>query len=372
VSVKIFDTIVVGGGLVGSAIAYGLAKRDQSVLILDQGDIAFRASRGNFGLVWVQGKGNGLPAYSQWSLKSARVWPELAASIQEDTGIDVNLNQPGGIHFFLNETERDARDKLLKSIASAAGAEFSHELIDQKAVRDLFPHVSDAIIGAASSPHDGACNSLRLFRGLHAGFQSRGGTYESNQTVVDIQFQNPGFMVKTQSDSFTSARVVLAAGLGTRELAPKVGLNAPVSPLKGQIMVTAKIKPFLNRPTHFMRQTDEGGVIIGESKEDVGFDDRTTPSVMHALAKRAGMIFPMLRDVNVVRTWGALRVMTPDGAPVYQHSETCPGAFMTCVHSGVTLAGAHAGPLADAIAGGALGDYFKPFHPERFNVPKAA
>lgn len=367
-----FDTIVVGGGLVGSAIAYGLVKQDQSVLILDQGDIAFRASRGNFGLVWVQGKGNGLPAYAQWSLQSAQVWPELAQSIEEDAGVDVDLHQPGGIHFFLNEKERENRDALLKNIAAAAGSDFSHDILDQKTVRELFPQVSDAVIGAASSPHDGACNSLRLFRGLHIGFQNQGGAYASNQTVVDIQFQNPGFKVTTEQDSFDSAQVVLAAGLGTRDLAPMVGLDAPVSPLKGQIMVTAKVQPFLNRPTHFLRQTDEGGLIIGESKEDVGFNDATTPSVMHALAKRAVTIFPILRDVNVVRTWGALRVMTPDGAPVYMHSETCPGAFVTCVHSGVTLAGAHAGPLAKAIANGSLGDFYKPFHAERFDVSKAA
>ena len=367
-----FDTIVVGGGLVGSAIAYGLVKRDQSVLMLDQGDIAFRASRGNFGLVWVQGKGGSMPAYAQWSLTSARAWPELAAALQEDTGIDVDLHQPGGIHFFLNEKERDERDNLLKRISNAAGSEFSHEILDQQSVREIIPQVSNAVIGAAATQHDGACNSLRLFSSLHAGFRARGGTYQPLQSVRDIQYQNPGFAVKTDHDTFYGANVVLAAGLGTRELAPMVGLKAPVSPLKGQIMVTSKVKPFLNRPTHFLRQTDEGGVIIGESKEDVGFDDMTTPSVMHALAKRASIIFPMLRDVNVVRTWGALRVMTPDGCPVYQRSESRPGAYVTCVHSGVTLAGAHAGPLAEDIANNTFGEFYKPFHPERFDVPKAA
>lgn len=367
-----FDTIVIGGGLVGTSIAYGLAKQNQSVLILDQGDTAFRAARGNFGLVWVQGKGGDMPAYAKWSRQSADIWPELAASLLEDSGIDVDLHQPGGIHFFLNEKERNDRDNLLKRISNADGSNFQYELLDQKAIRDMFPYVSDAVIGAAFCPHDGACNSLRLFRALHVGFQHRGGAYAPLQSVVDIQFENSGFAVKTERDTFHSAKIVLAAGLGTRALAPMVGLKAPVSPLKGQIMVTSKVKPFLDRPTHFLRQTEEGGVIIGESKEDVGFDDSTTPSVMHALAKRAAIIFPMLREVNVLRCWGALRVMTPNGSPVYQQSESCPGAFVTCVHSGVTLAGAHAGPLADAIAGGTLGELYKPFHAERFDVPKAA
>ncbi len=369
---KSFDAIVVGGGLVGSAIAYGLAKKDQSVLILDEGDNAFRASRGNFGLVWVQGKGSSMPAYAAWTRTSADVWPELAASLEEDSGIDVDLHQPGGIHFFLSEKEQNERDEMLKRVSNAAGSNFQYEILDQKTLRGMFPQMSDAVIGAAFCPHDGACNSLRLFRALQVGFQQIGGTYLPLQSVKDIQFHNPGFSVQTENSTYNCGKVILAAGLGTRELAPKVGLNAPVSPLKGQIIVTSKVKTFLDRPTHFLRQTDEGGVIIGESKEDVGFDDSTTPSVMHALAKRAVTIFPMLRNVNVVRCWGALRVMTPDGCPVYQHSETCPGAFITCVHSGVTLAGAHAFPLAEAITQGTLDESYKPFRAERFDVSKAA
>jgi glycine/D-amino acid oxidase-like deaminating enzyme len=370
--VKTFETIIVGGGLVGAAIAYGLSKQGQSVLIVDQGDTAFRAARGNFGLVWVQGKGASMPAYARWSLRSAQVWPRLADALSEDTGIDVALQQSGGIHFFLNDEERDARDAILKRIGKAIGPEFKYEILDRQAVRAMFPGIGEAVTGAAFCPHDGACNSLRLFRALHAGVQHRGGRYEFDQTVRAIRFQNPGFEVATERGTYRAGKVVLAAGLGTRDLAPMVGLAAPVSPLKGQILVTAKVKPFLNRLTHFLRQTDEGSVLIGESKEDVGFDEGTTPSVMHALAKRAVTIFPFLRDVNIVRTWGALRVMSPDSSPIYEQSQTCPGAFVACVHSGVTLAGAHAGPLAADIAEGRLGDFFDPFRAERFDVSKAA
>src|SRR5207249_4128728 len=72
-----FDVAVIGGGLVGSAIAYGLARLQRRVVLLDEGDVAFRAARGNFGLVWVQGKGLGLPRYGDWTQLSARRWPEL-------------------------------------------------------------------------------------------------------------------------------------------------------------------------------------------------------------------------------------------------------------------------------------------------------
>ena len=65
------DVIVIGGGLVGAALAYGLSREGQAVTLLDEGDNAFRASRGNFGLVWVQGKGSRSPAYARWTRASA-------------------------------------------------------------------------------------------------------------------------------------------------------------------------------------------------------------------------------------------------------------------------------------------------------------
>ena len=70
------DAVVIGGGLVGAAIAYGLVRKGLEVVLLDEGDVAYRASRGNFALVWVQGKGDGQPAYTQWTRASASEWPE--------------------------------------------------------------------------------------------------------------------------------------------------------------------------------------------------------------------------------------------------------------------------------------------------------
>ena len=151
-----------------------------------------------------------------------------------------------------------------------------------------------------------------------------------------------------------------------------VGLRAPVAPEAGQVLVTAKVQPFLSGPTAMLRQTGEGSVLIGDSKEDTGFEDLTTPQVMKMLAARAVTVFPVLRDVPVVRSWTGLRIMSPDGFPIYQQSESCPGAFVTCVHSGVTLAAAHAGPLADAIASGSLPAPLQPFNAERFDVQDPA
>src|SRR5512139_44653 len=104
-----FDAIVVGGGLVGAAVAYGLARRDRKVVVLDEGDIAFRASRGNFGLVWVQSKGFGAPWYQRWTRGSGGEWPALAQDLGARTGLDLALQQPGGVHLCLSEQEFEDR-----------------------------------------------------------------------------------------------------------------------------------------------------------------------------------------------------------------------------------------------------------------------
>ncbi len=107
---------------------------------------------------------------------------------------------------------------------------------------------------------------------------------------------------------------------------------------------------------------------IGVSKEDVGLDDGTTLVQLAHLAHCASRYFPILANVNVVRTWGALRVMTPDGFPIYQESRDCPGAFVVTCHSGITLASMHAGPLVSWMRGGAEPSHIQTFKSERFDV----
>jgi hydrogen cyanide synthase HcnC len=93
------DVAVVGGGLVGAAIAWGLARAAQRVVVLDEGDVAYRASRGNFGLVWVQGKGLGMPEYVAWTKQSSDRWEEFARLLNEQCGLDVCFRRPGDFTF---------------------------------------------------------------------------------------------------------------------------------------------------------------------------------------------------------------------------------------------------------------------------------
>ena len=96
---------MIGGGLLGSAFAYGLSKCSNSVGLIDEGDNAIRAARGNFGLVWVQGKGRGMPEYARWSLKSANDWLAFSNELGENTGSSVGYHRPGGFCIAVDDDE---------------------------------------------------------------------------------------------------------------------------------------------------------------------------------------------------------------------------------------------------------------------------
>lgn len=368
-----FDVVIVGGGVVGSAIAWGLGREGRRVCVLDEGDVAHRASRGNFALVWVQSKGLGMSRYSAWTMRSADAWQGFADTLRGETGIDVAFRRSGGLNLVLSENEWHARRKLLERLQSQPGMKrFEWEMLDHAGVEKLLPQIGPEVAGASYSRFDGHCNALRLLRALNQAMQQHGADYRAEHRVQSIEHRSGEFHVSTARGVLSAGKVVLAGGLDNARLGAMVGLHIPVRAERGQLIVTEKTKPFLPYAMSRVRQTDEGGVMIGDSQEDAGVDDSVTMSVAAALAKRAIRCFPQLARLNVVRTWACLRVMTPDRFPVYDHSETCPGAFSAACHSGVTLAAAHALFLAPHIAQGTLTDEFQGFSSRRFHVPALA
>ena len=370
------DVAVIGGGLVGAAIAYGLADGARQVRMFDEGDVALRAARGNFGLIWVQGKGLDCAPYAQWTRASARRWPEFASRLGEESGIDLAFEQRGGLHLCLSERELAARAEKVARFAALpaahdAAAALRFEMIDRNAVAQWLPGVGSDVAGASYCPEDGHVNPLRLLHALHRGFVARGGALFIDHAVRRIAPVAQGFALATRHGEFRARRVVIAAGLGSATLAPQVGLSAPVRAQRGQIIALERTPPWLPLPTEALRQTDSGTVLVGDSQEDTASTD-TSFGVLAAMAQRAVRAFPSLAAAKVVRAWAALRVLSPDGLPIYQQSRTAPGAFIASCHSGVTLAAIHALELAPLIAAGTLGVAQRAFSADRFDESAAA
>jgi hydrogen cyanide synthase HcnC len=138
-----YDMIVIGGGLVGGAIAWGAARQGARVALLDEGDVAHRAARGNFGLVWVQTKGAGFAPYAHWTRRSAELWPDLQAAMLGRTGVDVALRQPGGFMFCLSDQEMEQRAAQAQRMHNESGG-IGTRMLDRAEVRAMVPMIGDA------------------------------------------------------------------------------------------------------------------------------------------------------------------------------------------------------------------------------------
>ncbi len=365
------DCIVIGGGVVGAAIAFGLTARGLSVLILDGNDDAFRASRANFGLVWVQGKGLGCPEYAAWSRRSSELWTDFAGELADRTGLDVAYHRPGGIVAALHEAELEAHVAKLQQIRREAGNDgYEFEVLDHDQSAEMLPGLGPDVVGAVYCPYDGEANSLYLLRALHGALAVQGGVYAPGHEVTGIEpLSGGGHRVRDRAGRrWEAAKVVIAAGLGNPALGELVGLAVPVRPVQGQVVVTERAEPVLEIPLLGVKQTREGTFMLGSSEAEIGFDTRTEPEVTRDIAGRNLKVFPFLKNLRVVRTWAGLRVMPPDGLPIYDQSPTHPGIFVATGHSGVTTAAAHARLLAGWIADGALPDHMRAFSAGRFDV----
>lgn len=366
------DMIVIGGGLIGSAIAWGAARRGARVTMLDEGDIAYRASRGNFGLVWLQGKGLGNPDYMHWSIRAGKLWPELAAILRQETGIDIGWWGGGGLNFCLSQSDIEARRDLIAR-SCAEGADIRIEMLDRQALQELLPGIGPDVCGASLSDLDGEASPLNTLHALQAGFRQHGGRHLVNFRAREIRHDpRNGFVVRDEAGAEVKAiRLVIAAGLGANSLAGQIGLKLGLVPERGQIAVTDRVAPFLRHPTNSVRQTQEGTVLLGSSHEDAGFSTDTDVETIARLCRTGTRLFPALRAARLVRAWASLRIMSPDGFPIYDEAPDMPGAFVVTCHSGMTLASLHALELGPALAEGHLGSAPPSMRSARFALPAA-
>ncbi|MDP6787857.1 MAG: FAD-binding oxidoreductase [Rhodospirillales bacterium] len=363
------DAIVVGGGIVGGAVAFGLARAGARVTVFDEGDVAFRAARANFGNIAVQGKGVGRPEYLRLTRRSADLWPTLAQELTERTGVDLGFVRPGAMRLCLSGDEWNERARLMEELRADAGnLGYDYDMLDRDAVAGMVPGLGPEVVGASFTPYDCECSPLYALSALHGAIIGLGGRYVADAKVTHVEAAGGTFAVTAGGQRARAPRIVLAAGLGSSALAGPLGLAMPVRPERGQVIVTERTRRAIPMPLGLVRQTAEGGFVIGRSAEDVGLDDRTTAAALGSMAATALRLLPYLGGLQVVRAWGGLRIMAPDAFPIYDQSADFPGAFSATCHSGVTLAAAHAFDLAPAILENRVPPELSSFTAKRFGA----
>lgn len=384
------DVVVVGAGILGTAVAYGITQRDQSVALLDGGGRAQNASVGNFGLVWYTscfGKGGnsngpstavgtgsraGSP-YARWGYEACTNFGDFAERLREQSGLDVLFRHTGGMVLCHGAEEFNQRAETVAALAGDVGGGWNDVVMlkhdeAQKKVPDL--RLGEKIYGASYCPHDGYVNPLFLLKAMQIAFQKAGGQYFTQNPACEIRPVGSSYEVKTPTATFSTGKVVLAAGLATTRLAEQFGIQAPTHAEKGILLVTERARRRLSMPLSGLQQSPDGTFIFGVSNEERGIDNEVSPKVVKQIAARAIERFPDLADLRVVRTWAGLRVVTPDVYPIFDQAEDYPGVFAMTAHCGVTLAPVNAVHLAGWVATGDKpeGFDFDCFSGRRFDV----
>ncbi|MGB0507372.1 MAG: FAD-dependent oxidoreductase, partial [Pikeienuella sp.] len=140
------EIVVIGGGVVGLSVGLGLLRRGAKVIVIDGNDDDHSASRGNFGLVWLSGKGAHYPAYARWTRQAAAMWPEFAAEIEAETGVDVCYQGGGGYELFTDEVEWRQFSADLIEQNQAFDNPPETELLDGAQLRARHPEIGSAVV----------------------------------------------------------------------------------------------------------------------------------------------------------------------------------------------------------------------------------
>lgn len=349
--VETVDTVVIGGGVAGSCVAYWLAREGIETVLLERDDVNLQASGANAGSLHVQ-----LLAFDFTG--SAPVGPNRAADtlplgpasialwreIERDTATDLEIKITGGL--MLAETERDL--EILKGkIALEKSRGVDAELIGANELRQLEPCIGEAAIGAEWCPGEGKINPLKGTYAVAAHARSLGARFRRGSNVVAIEREGTGYRIKTSRGDVLCKRVVNASGPWAAETARLAGVEIPVRAAPLQMIVTEPTAPTLTRLVAYtgrhltLKQMGSGAFMIGggwtaglDEKQKLSRALRSSVEGNLWIASRA---VPALADLHAVRIWAGMNVNI-DRAPILGEVPGLPG-FYNCVSSnGYTLA----------------------------------
>lgn len=366
------DVIIVGAGVVGAACAYYATRAGLDVTVLDRGPVAGGTTGAGEGNVLVSDKEPGPEL--DLAVLSSRLWRELARL----GGFEYEAK--GGL------VVAETPETFERLVALAAAQNLPHEAVPAAGLRALEPHLADGLAGGVRYPQDAQVQPM-----LAAARLLRAAAPEVRLGVTVTGFiRSAGRIngVRTSDGDLRAGAVVNAAGTWGGELAARAGVTLPVLPRRGFILVTEPLpEPLIRHKVYtaayvtgvasdsagletsaVVEGTPAGTVLIGASRERVGFDRTTSLPVLSRLAAQAVALFPALAAVRAIRSYCGFRPYCPDHLPVIGADPRAPGLYHACGHegAGIGLAPATGHLLAQALTGGPPDLDLHPFRPDRF------
>ncbi len=332
------DVIVIGGGVIGCATAYNLAKKGRSVTVLDrEANIGEGASSRNGGGVRQSGRDARELPLAMYAVE--HLWPGLS----DELGADVEYVKKGNLR--LGKTE--AHLETLRGLASMSqNLGLDMKMIGPDEVREINPFLSDQVIGASWCPTDGHANPMRTTLAYYRAALKLGVRFITGVEVTSLRkVRGKLGAVVTNVGEFSANNVVLAAGLGSRNIAASVGIDIPMTGELIECLVT-EMQPemfpqMLGVATgdFYGHQSAHGSFVFGGSSgleaSNGAFGGRPTASITAPAECRAIMGYiPRLADAKIVRTWAGWEDVCVDGVPVISNIDEVPGLTIACAFTG--------------------------------------
>jgi glycine oxidase len=363
------DVIIVGGGVIGCAIAYYLAETGARVTILERGEVGGEASGASAGILAPLELSVASGSLLDLCEASLPLHPSLADTLREETGIDVEYLRSGILRVALTDEDADE----LRALVERQQAGTAMEWVDPEALRSLEPRLA-ATRGGVYSPHLHQLNAHRLTQALAQAAVARGATLR--QGVAVRGFVTSGSRVsgvRTDDGRMTAGQVILAAGSWTAALGRRLGVALPVKPMRGQMLA---FPDFSSPLRHILFDEDgsylvpkaNGFLFVGSTVEDVGFRKNTTARGLAGLRRMAVTLVPSLAYAEVASDWAGLRPGSPDGLPMlgpvpgWERLSVVSGHF----RKGILLAPITGRLMAQWLTKGRTEMPLEPFSPARF------
>jgi glycine oxidase len=363
------SVIVVGGGIIGCATAYELAKAGCRVTLFERATPGAEASSAAAGLLVPVAETRRSGPFQKLALDSWARYPGIARELRDVTDVDVEHMTTGTLYPISSRAgHAESDDQTRWPLAKEMGM----RVVEGQELRDLEPGLSPDITAALFVRGDHWVNNQRLVTAYAAAAAGRGVLIRTGTDVTRLLADGGRVIgVVAAGERIEAECVLLAAGAWSASLAASLGLDLPVVPVRGQMMAVSNVPPLLRHAVHghqgYLVPRPSGELLIGATVEHVGFERAVTPEGLAHLVNGAIAVLPPLRGRPITRTWCGFRPGTPDDMPVLGPWPGLEGLYVATGHyrNGILLAPATAALMCQAILGGGVPDLITPFLPDR-------
>jgi len=361
------DALVIGGGVIGAAVAWRLARAGAAVALVERDEIGAHASGAAAGMLAPISESLGDGAIFSLGQESlARLEAELD-ELRELSGVDPELVRSGVLRVAASD-EEDALRARAQSLA-ASGCSW----VDARELEKREPVLAAGLAGALFSAREAHVDGRQLARAYAGAAERRGASIARGVEVHGLLREGARVAgARTSQGDWRAHDVVLCTGAWARSASDWLGTDVPVAPVKGQMLALEPVAPrggpiLWSRDVYLVPRRD-GELRVGATVERAGFDARPTAAGVAQLVGGACALVPALRDAALARVWAGLRPGTPDDLPLVGSAPGAPGAWLAAGHyrNGILLAALTGAALASEILEGARLPGLDAFDPARF------